>query len=79
VGIAEEPSGRRWRSRLDGAPSLARDVLAASGVGLATRGGERGSEDGEDQQESLHGDRLDRNRGEGNTRNEDDHIRKGIV
>ena len=64
---------------LDGAPSLARDVFAASRIRFATRGDERGGEEGEDDEQALHGAIIGWSFAEGNPRNGWGHIREGIV
>ena len=67
------------RYALDGAPSLARDVFAASRIRLATCSNESGGEDGEDDEHALHGAIIGWSLAEGNPRNWGGHIREGIV
>ena len=69
----------RSGDRLDRAPTLARDVFAASGVGLAASGEKGGSDDGEQEEDALHAAIIGWSPAEGNPRKRGGHIREGIV
>jgi hypothetical protein len=71
--------GGRSGDGLHRTPTLARDVFAASGIGLAACGDEGGGDDGEEEEDALHGSSIGWSRAEGNPRNGGGHIREGIV